>query len=281
MERYEGYRTRAVPLRLNVRQNFLQSPTGSAFQRLMALRELMRMELPDRKSDIVDLNNGAVRQPSALVGIPTASLVKSYYRAAARATGGNLARWTPEHESAECLYLIISTMHDGDKNAIDFFMSEEIGDTDGDGMKEILDAWGTPLTFLRWAPGYVTNPWDPARGSMLTTQTHPALDANGNVIPYTPDPFDPVKAGPNSKNADVTLRPFELRPLILSAGNDKELGIIVTDLDNNNNPVSAFYPSPPDPYMMVQGGQRRLGEPLLGTNAYADNITNHYQETPQ
>ena len=49
-------------------------------------------------------------------------------------------------------------MKDGDKNALDFFMPDEIGDMDEDGMKEILDGWGTPIEFLRWAPGYSQRP---------------------------------------------------------------------------------------------------------------------------
>src|SRR5436309_2665148 len=48
MEHYEDYRTRSVPL------NQFAAPSVAARNRLYALRELMRMEMPDRVTDVVD-----------------------------------------------------------------------------------------------------------------------------------------------------------------------------------------------------------------------------------
>ena len=50
MERYEGYRTRAVPIKIAVGTD----PRTAAFLRLTALRELMRLEMPERISDLCD-----------------------------------------------------------------------------------------------------------------------------------------------------------------------------------------------------------------------------------
>src|SRR3954452_21832976 len=47
-ERWEGYRTRAVPIKITPGT----PPRIVAMMRLNALRDLMRMELPDRKSDV-------------------------------------------------------------------------------------------------------------------------------------------------------------------------------------------------------------------------------------
>jgi len=285
MERFDGYRTRAVPMNLTIRQQYMGSPFLAAQIRLYALRDLMRMEFPERITDIIDTSNNSLRQPNyAMLGIRPSSLQNSYYRTAFRMTNGNLANWTAEHQYSECLYLIISTMQDGDKNALDFFLPEEIGDTDEDGMKEILDAWGEPIVFLRWAPGYVTNPWDATRASMLTTQTRPMLDASNNIVPYTPDPYDPIKADPSWQGANNLVNfPFDLRPLQVSAGQDKALGLIVNDYDPNNpsTTIQLVYTSPPQPYMSLPNATgRRIGEPFSASAEYADNITNHYQQTP-
>ena len=69
------------------------------------------------------------------------------------------------------------------------------GDTDEDGMKEILDAWGEPIVFLRWAPGYVTNPWDATRASMLASASL-ILSRNDSALnpPKTTEWGAPIRA---------------------------------------------------------------------------------------
>src|SRR5438046_3713851 len=94
--------------------------------------------------------------------MPQPSLQKSSQRIAMRSvSAANLAAlsaaWTEQNQGSECLYLILSTMRDGDKSALDYFDATEIGDTDNDGMKEILDGWGTPIEFIRWPAGYAEN----------------------------------------------------------------------------------------------------------------------------
>src|SRR5436190_22510192 len=60
-QEYEGYRTRAVPIRLAAGTR-AQIAAGT---RLSALRELMRMELPDRVSALTDAAGGLPTAPSA------------------------------------------------------------------------------------------------------------------------------------------------------------------------------------------------------------------------
>jgi prepilin-type N-terminal cleavage/methylation domain-containing protein len=314
MERYEGYRTRAVPLRVPPNAG----PRGAAFVRLTALRDLMRMELPDRRSDILNfLSNPPTLQITAS-GISQSSLQKSYFRKAVRTLGGanNLANWTSTHEGAECLYLIVSTMHDGDKNALDFFSPNEVGDVDEDGMKEILDGWGNPIEFIRWPAGYTAQPgpdgeWgiagadDDGNGTVddLFEAGWPGSD---DVVPQTmqtlnyltsPDPFDPAKADPRwgagtgISYVGVAPQPFALHPLIVSAGRDR-----LYDIDVGGGLVyvqtarAAATPQPAvppnDPYyagsppgeLSIVG--RVFDANLDGYLNFMDNITNHFQETP-
>jgi prepilin-type N-terminal cleavage/methylation domain-containing protein len=228
-ERWESYRTRAVPLRIPA-TNHPDHALFAARIRLLALRELMRMELPDR---ITDVTTGSymIPAPVNLPLLPQSSVKQSYLRLANRATNGTIANWTTTHQGSECLYLILSTMKDNDKSALDYFSTDEIGDVDGDGMKEILDGWGRPIEFLRWAPGYSQHPgpdggWgvsstdDDGNGTAddifeagwpgsddiipVTTQTrvavkHPTL----TNIPFAPDPYDPVRVDPRVCKVDV------------------------------------------------------------------------------
>lgn len=256
MEKYEGYRTRAVPLSLATRRpndpNDRTPQRTASLARLNGLRELMRLEMPDRISDLGDIANANhLVQTNVIKSIP--SVTRAYKR---QAKPG----WSTQHQGSECLYLILTQIHDGDKRATDYFLPEEIGDVDGDGMKEILDGWGQPIEFLRWAPGYVTNT------GMLTTQTQP----NGSNV-YTPDPFDPARVDSRYRDADITNDPFELRPLLISGGRDKELGIV---LDNSPVPLS-YFQNGNDPWLALT--PQRIGEPLAGATTYADNITSHYQ----
>lgn len=265
MERYESYQTRAVPVPRTVRQAAMNNPRTAAQVRLNVLRELMRMELPDRVSDVVDL---------PYTNIPPPSVWQGYRRRAFAALGANwTTQWTVEHQGSECLYLILASMQDGDKSALDFFTPDEIGDTDGDGMKEILDGWGRPIQFLRWAPGYLTS------NGAVTTQD-----------PSVPDPFDPVKVDPRWSSSSVPFKPFALKPLIFSTGPDREGGIV---LDRATTSLRYASTTPPnDPYFIPPDGPP-MGTPMdydatnpsnskVGpqANYHRDNLTNHYQEVP-
>lgn len=284
MERYEGYRTRAVPVRVPAGSN----PRVAAQFRLNALRELMRLEMPDRISDLCvqqeymnDLNDSELNsippvtpnsvEYSFLKAAPSLALsYKRRARAAMYADDPNKPRpWTLENQSAECLYLILSTIQDGDKNALDYFDASEIGDTDngglGDGQKEILDGWGRPIQFMRWPAGYVIE------NLAVTTQTSNATNA--------PDPFDPAKADPRWLDATYTLKPYALHPLIVSAGRDREFDLnfmqahvyqVPNAIGIRNDPYNNFSSSMPgQPYDVDNDGDDS-----------ADNITNHFVQTP-
>jgi hypothetical protein len=60
----------------------------------------------------------------------------------------------PATESAACLLLALGQARRGVTSDVDQFLGAgAVRDTDGDGVPEIVDVWGTPLYFVRWPAG--------------------------------------------------------------------------------------------------------------------------------
>ena len=343
-EKYDSYRTRALPIRINPGfrpvgepyvdtladdnltngmrdngENFTdqdgdnQYDIGAGELRLGAMRELMRLELPSLKADVVV---GPAQLPY-LPNVPAQyalnflsarpAVNKNYLRRAGSIPGG-LAAWTEANEGAECLYLIVSAMRDGEDSALDFFAPSEIGDIDNDGMSEIHDAWGNPIDFVRWPVGYSEN-W--GVNSPNLEWGNPGVDDDGDGIndnsseagwpgsddilppptPQTrnfvkaPDPFDPLRVDGRSRLPNRFIVPFALKPLVYSPGPDKEYD--VRGLDYGRFASGAFVDLPDaasrqllDPYRVSFSGTPAglsAGTPFDpdGQAGFADNITNH------
>jgi len=345
MLKWEGYRVRQVPLRIPSRMrarperfadtngNCWRDPTetssnniypinfdgtttgdlhdyGGAYIRLLAMRELMRMELPDRISDLEDgprvmvyVVQGGSSSNTLRLQLTAPSIWKAYRRKAntfikakhgAAGDWRNRNHWTIPHQGAECLYLIISSIRDGDTSGLDFFKESEVGDTDEDGMPEILDGWGRPIEFLRWAPGFATGEgpdggWgvvgvdddgvngidDPGEvgwpGSDDGSELQPRDPANA------PDPFDPLKvhlspAPGNNVNYTAKFN-YALFPLIYSAGFDS-----IYDINTGGNLRYAATAPWNNPYVVLSGNAQ-VGRPIDaggdGEIGSFDNITNH------
>lgn len=179
--KWEAYMTRRVPIDIPSGTG----PRAASRLRLDALHELMRMEMPDRISDV---KNG----PAVLRERPS---LNAAYNRRKDANGGT---WSPQYQGAECLYMIVALTRDGTRNGLEFFSENEIGDKDNDGMPEIHDGWGNPIEFLRWAPG-VESP------------------LQSRDVEENPDPFDPLPRGATAN--------YGLFPYIFSAGNDGKYGI--------------------------------------------------------
>jgi prepilin-type N-terminal cleavage/methylation domain-containing protein len=263
MTRWEGYRSRPMPMRINYSKG--ASASTMATNRLLATWELMRMELPERIADL--------RQPAVFLKTPGGAplqpaLWRAYRKKAQALSGGSFTnwadsadatggpdiatKWTDEYSNAECLYLILSTIRDGDTNGLDFFTPREIGDVDGDGMPEVLDGWSRPIRFLRWAPGFST-----ANGAPTKMQT--------GVASTHPDPFDPYKLYPTH---------FALYPLIYSAGPDARWGVEASSIDYATTmPVN-------DPFAsMTTGSIVGSAKAEVSTQDWLDNVTNHLTVT--
>jgi type II secretory pathway pseudopilin PulG len=157
MERWDDYASRAVPLRISrVNVNNAGNPglntNRASFERarVNALRETARFELPDRITDVAWVTYPALRTPPEVVALGNAPALQSGYRRALNVTDGT---WTAKFQGAECLYVILAGTYKGEENGLTFFKPSEIGDKDGDGRPEILDPWGNPIEYIRWAPG--------------------------------------------------------------------------------------------------------------------------------
>ncbi|TWT50513.1 hypothetical protein Pla22_32560 [Rubripirellula amarantea] len=160
----------------------------------------------------------------------------------------NNGEWTTEHEGAECLYLILASNLFNGSPGIDALKSDDLGDTDDDGVPEVLDPWGRPVGFARWAPGYfLRQNWEP--DSSLTSLTDEELHLLKGDLAKDPIDLllsDPRYAGvtgiPNFQADD----PFPLVPIVVSAGSDGVFDMVGFDaplnpaIDYANTPLSSM-----------------------------------------
>jgi len=271
-EKWNSYRFRQLPIRIQAGT----PPILAAQMRLSVMRELMRMELPDRLTDVLD-------DPVTAQPVPA---VTRAYRRKVTAQASTIS----SYDQAEMLYLILSEMRDGDRSALSFFMSSEIGDADQDGMNEILDPWGEPIMFLRWAPGYsrVTMNDEVSSGNPLATYlSAPAPLPNVAVSTFqvpagqvAPDSFDPLKVDPRWTDNSFGFKPFLLRPLITCAGPDRKQDLFIDPGTSAGNAFHYKDTNPPnDPYIVSITAGKWVGMPYdadnNGTLDNGDNITNH------
>ena len=268
--RWEEFRYRAV--KINVPSDFLepytlpngqmQSPISAregARVRMTILRDLMRMEFPDRYSDILytpsrytvavytgdnappfsDTTNDDALFPDRDVpgiynnfrkrmvvnssGAPFPLTTIPHPGAAAPMSLGALATGiTTDFQGAELLYQIVATSNYNGSNGLEYFAPTEIGDVDDDGMPEFIDGWGRPIRWLRWPVGY---------GVVNASLSTPAL-ANQREIDSSrppdyalndtsvPDALDPLHTDWRWSTSKFTQKPWLLVPLIVSAGPD-------------------------------------------------------------
>lgn len=272
-EQYEQLRYRPLPVEIPSLYNF--APNGavvgyevladeSARVRLMMLRDLQRMELPDRYTDITAPPAAMFAAASAVVEVAD-QIVQSradksqrrLFQVAWYDTSLSLDNLppkvtsyrsrlsgdeTPEHQGAECLYLILSTSFVGGQPAIGAIPDANIGDTDDDGMPEILDGWGQPLQYVRWPVGFTPS----------ITGSVPNVDFEITVDVEKPDDFDLFRAdyayvaseGPawvtDVKNQGKKHRPWLMKPMIFSTGEDEEGGIALNPGDQPGLANSTF-----------------------------------------
>lgn len=239
-EVYGSYKTRRVviyklvgssqrPVRLTGSDfRNLSSKEGSrllAEIRLHTLRDVMRMEMPERHSDIV---NDPQRIPinGTLYCTERTALSRRFQR--------YYAPTNDSYVSAECLYMWLTA---ADPDAAEMFGANEVGDSDEDGYPEFLDGWGNPIRFLRWAPGFVDSDIQPVlRGADIENS-----EIRREVSLADHDPFDPlmidINVIPLTAN-DPNRGGWRLVPLVYSAGPDKIYGI------NSGGPDHAYTGNP-------------------------------------
>lgn len=231
MNRWESYRTRRIPLQPVDDENgdgslldgggptersetallamgyndtpgsplYMRSPQAAMALRLAAIRELQRFELPQRYEDVTD---------TPLI-IDRPALSQAYARQLApviAAAGEN------RYQAAEMLYLIVTSGGlEDDPLGEDHFRHEDIGDVDGNGLNEFIDGYGSPIRFLRWAPGFISD-LQPAPD---TTDANTLAD----WCRTHHDPLDPMRID-SPPAGSTTPTGYRLFPLIYSAGPD-------------------------------------------------------------
>ncbi|EMI28739.1 prepilin-type N-terminal cleavage/methylation domain-containing protein [Rhodopirellula europaea] len=281
-EKYESYKYRSLPVEIPT-TDYLAGVTGSTLSfevmgteaarvRLNMIRDLQRMEMPDRYSDFTRQVSGGVWGPAAVYGsanpvmIDTADIdgdgdteeiigtrqepssrrafSMSWFKSGAppsvvqayqtRVT----ATATEEFQSAECLYLILATSYSAGTPAIDAIPTSNIGDVDGDGMFEILDGWGYPIGFIRWPVGYD----DP--DGVLDLNSPDEFDLFKSDFYYSvqtpPAPSSTVVLPAVNVNGGAYGAPWAMRPLVISPGEDGEYGIAFDPINSSGAALQAY-----------------------------------------
>ena len=291
---WDDYQSRRVPIRIPPGT----APPDAARMRLNAIRELMRLELPDRITDVRDDPYPPSKEP--LVQMARTAVSHGFLRALP--TGWNLNNPNAQErdkalrfQGAECLYMILSKTKDGNRSAIANFSEDSIGDVDDDDMPEILDAWGNPIEFIRWPAGRRAYPgidgeWgedgvDDDNDGIVDNATEALWPNTDDVRPIptkqdvgAEDPYDFRKVDPRWQDADLTNDPFALYPLIYSAGADREYNIA----SDGDPQIRYSASSPADPYQIVPilNYSIQLGavqDP--SSDGHLDNIDNHFLGT--
>jgi hypothetical protein len=219
-------------------------PKGLLLERLrvMLLREMIAQEMPDHHHDIKDVfpivknywTGLVARRPNNAVGpvFVTASESPRAARIKARlvqvAALRQVAQWRTIVNNPELLYLIVEDSSLNGSSAIELFGKTEIGDTDGDGLFEFLDANRKPIYWVRWPTGFPD-----------TIRFHPdLLEPSFNTRPNDPnqetfknyvfgDPLDPRKADPGYRLKPLPVyKPSAMAfPLVISPGVDSTVGV--------------------------------------------------------
>ena len=294
MEKWNSYATRRVDIDTSAITSSTSKNRGRliALARLDATRVMIRQEMPDRWSDL--LNNtvasrvpGVSTLPAPLTVSRSISAGNSYnmaltYPALARTylrrynsipfatmpgTTEEKVAQIENNQGAECLYLVIM-LSTGDGEARSLFSEQDIGDTDGDGAPEFLDGWGRPIHFLRWPSGF-------AEAGLSALM--PA-DADTDHDPFDPFRLDNPTAGFN--------RGYRLVPLIYSGGPDGDPDLYTAKGPMVNDPYNEFAS------LIAPVITARVGTPMnpkalpFGIGAvddndgdnWLDNIHNHLQD---
>ena len=265
MQRYESYLTRRINIPLPadlvpnpsatpeeekarlIRYLRWMSPQYAAPRRLAALRDLMRMEMPERWNDISDGPGTLPSGPALTESTPTEPSLHLLYRNRYAPSGNPLPN--ADYSHAKCLYMIVSM---GNPEAMEQFNNSEIG-VDSDGFSYFKDGWGKPIYFLRWAPGCSVY------SGIQSGIPQDITLSDGTVRKGDHDPFDTRNVDPGG---------YHLIPLIWSWGR--------SGAENVNVGLNVHYDAK-NYVICTSSAYQNNGAPNSGSDAYG-NINNHVIE---
>jgi len=239
MEKWSSFSTRRADINpliiIDIKRAFPNNPTyqGKALAdaRLLATRELMKLEMPDRWSDVVlevipDTTVGTVNLNRTSILAARPNLSRNYLQRFTQAVNvNNNGKTLKQNQGAECLYLTIM-LATADGEARSLFSPRDIGDTDEDGALEFLDGWGNPINYIRWPVGFVAysdlmsgdadsdhDPFDPFRRDMPTAISPRVRDYPSSIKDF----MDEIRDRNSQKNP---VSAYRLLPLVYSGGPD-------------------------------------------------------------
>jgi prepilin-type N-terminal cleavage/methylation domain-containing protein len=294
--KWEGYLSRPLPLKLPT-VAFQADPTSGqralsgremARLRLSAIRDLMRMEMPDRLTDLrgptllhARIFEGTTNLTNFPIFVPAPATLRRLNEIVTTATADF-------NFNAELLYYLVANTSYQNSSALELFRPSEIGDTDNDNMLEFIDAWGKPIQWIRWPAGLegASSPFDlddPFVGNAIGSET-------------SKDPLDPLSADLYFDPAFLPKTPIARPgsgtfPLVYSLGPDGANGLQVDLMGLPAGSASPMWPLAgmtlpagypqsffyPDPYHPRLGPvSERLGA-VINSNEAADNISNFDQ----
>jgi hypothetical protein len=162
---------------------------------------------------------------------------QTYQKALGTATAHNPP--TPA-ESGACLLIALTTKsRHGNVLVQDRFSTQEIADTDQDGVKELVDGWGNPIVFFRWpalnddlaslnpqnkgvTAGNFQDPGDPTGALLADSWNNQSNSTNGLGCKQFEDMCHLIH---DPSASTYTPKSFYLIPVIGSAGPDGRLGM--------------------------------------------------------
>ena len=257
--------------------------------RLLTVRELVAMEMPDHPDDIkwsdkwvtgqsmtALLNSVPKAIPTGLVvgSVPVTVKSKPTSRTFGLArklndsSGKPIAGWQNTNANAELLYLIVEDSDLDGSSAIELFGASETADTDNDGLKEFVDAFRKPIQWIRWPTGfegigrYHPDMLDPG----IITGSGPTFK-----ITIESDPLDRMSADPGYMTGGIIPGPGAF-PLVVSGGEDGVFGIRL--ISNPMNPTPPFSYSVIDAQWSLPGylNGARFTDPWYPRSTPADRL---------
>ena len=163
--------------------------------------------------------------PTTIVNmyIAPSGRIKSYFTKYRAMVQGKLPGPT---ESSSCLLMALKTLQTDGGVSFEDQIKYAVADTNGDGMNELVDAWGNPLAFYRF-------PWNnadlqaanPAAPGSRNFKFSDPIDTGGNLMnpswagrPIFEAQFHPVKN-------IATGNAYFVIPVIVSAGPDQKMDL--------------------------------------------------------
>ncbi|MDO4559177.1 MAG: type II secretion system protein [Planctomycetia bacterium] len=262
-----------------------------ALTRLVVLRDLIRLEMPERVADLWVMNSDGNRTPTrrwpvwSTVSDVTTTEMEYLWNVT------DVENLNP----AELLYLVVTRT---EPEAVSLFHETEITDigmaSDGtevsNGLKEFVDGWGKPIVFYRSMPGYFLSLIQSAAYTGDNGSTWSAMIDGARTPIELPDgstaengTFEQVRNFLRAQDPDpldvMDVDPFAWRtvPVVVSAGPDGEFGMYFENVgmwknqtfqlgNASSGGASTLYGSP-----MVEEN----GVFVHSTDDVLDNVTNH------